>query len=376
MRKLIVSLVGLLILAGGMAQAGPLSIASPQDGPSPGGISSDNVEWIKHFPLTDGVGGRIVGKYFYVNDQNKIMIFDISKPEDPQLLDFYLMPQEWLFGREDLDTNGSILVASNLSSVYILDVEDKTNIQLLAQTTGGQHTQSCILDCKWAYGSNGAIHDLRNPAKPVHLDEKWNTGLPGANGHDVNEIAPGIVLTSTQPMMLLDARKDPVHPKVLSLGSNEDARFIHSSIWPRGGKDKFVLAGGETNFQVRCNERNGAFMTWDASRWKKTHSFTMIDEYRMVNGTYVDGNPAANQVGCSSHWLEANPKFKNGGIVAGAFFEHGTRFIDVSSKGKIKEVGYFMPAAGSTGAVYWVTDEIVYAVDYNRGLDILRFTGK
>ena len=45
----------------------------------------------------------------------------------------------------------------------------------------------------------------------------------------------------------------------------------------------------------------------------------------------------------------------------------------VDSKGKIKEIGYFLPYAGSTSAVYWVTDDIAYAVDYNRGIDILRF---
>ena len=116
-------------------------------------------------------------------------------------------------------------------------------------------------------------------------------------------------------------------------------------------------------------------MTWDASKWKKTHTFSMIDEYRMVNGTYADGNPALNAVGCSSHWHENHPSFKNGGLVAAAFFEHGTRFIDISSKGKIKEVGYFMPHAGSTGAVYWRTPEILYAVDYTRGLDVLKYNG-
>ena len=58
------------------------------------------------------------------------------------------------------------------------------------------------------------------------------------------------------------------------------------------------------------------------------------------------------------------------------WYEHGTRFLRVSSKGKISEVGYFLPAGGSTSAAYWVGRNIVYAVDYNRGLDILRFTGK
>ncbi|HEX2195653.1 MAG TPA: hypothetical protein VHJ76_01905, partial [Actinomycetota bacterium] len=108
----------------------------------------------------------------------------------------------------------------------------------------------------------------------------------------------------------------------------------------------------------------------------KTETFTMIDEYRMVNGTYVDGSPAVNAVGCSSHWLEAHPDFRNGGVVAAAFFEHGTRFVDVTPKGQLEEVGWFMPHGGSTGASYWITDEIVYSVDYTRGIDILRFTGK
>lgn len=58
------------------------------------------------------------------------------------------------------------------------------------------------------------------------------------------------------------------------------------------------------------------------------------------------------------------------------WYEHGTRFLDVSSQGKIKEVGYFLPVGGSTSAAYWLNKEIVYSVDYNRGLDILRFTGK
>lgn len=372
MRKLLV------VLSAAMLAVSALAGPSVNAGPSAGGLSSDNVEWIRHIPISiDGVGGRVVGKYFYTNDQNKIMIFDLKDPLNPVMTDFYPMPQQWLLSREDIDTNGKIMVIPNdvvrPPQLYVFDVEDKNNIELLGQTEGGQHTQSCILNCKWAYGSDGAIHDLRDPANPKLMKESWMTGLPGANGHDVEEVAPGLVLTSTQPVMLLDV-KNPVKPKLLAIGRNDDGRFIHSGRWV-SPDDKFLLMGGETNFSPRCNERNGAFMTWDASKWRKTHTFTMIDEYRMTNGTYVDGNPAVNQVGCSSHWLEPHPDFDNGGIVAAAFFEHGTRFIDVSDKGQIKEVGWFMPAAGSTGAIYWVTDEIAYAVDYNRGIDILRWNG-
>jgi hypothetical protein len=114
-------------------------------------------------------------------------------------------------------------------------------------------------------------------------------------------------------------------------------------------------------------------MTWDTRKWKRTRTFRMIDEYRFVNGTYIDGNPAA-QRNCTSHWFEEHPGFSNGGYVAGAFYDHGSRFFEVSPKGKIFEAGFFMTYGGQASATYWITDEIVYVVDYNRGLDILRFT--
>lgn len=370
-------LLATLLLAA--ASVGSSSAAVPERvyGPSTGGLSTDNVEFIRHIPFaTNGVGGRLIDGWFYANDQNKIMIFDVSTPEDPQLTGVLPMPQEWLLSREDLDGNGKILIVPNTvtGTLYIVDVEDKSNPTIIAELPGAQsHTSSCVLDCRWVYNSNGAIIDLRDPAKPKLMKEKWGEGKPATSAHDVEEVAPGLVLTASQPIMLLDARKDPRHPKVLAAGGNKDGRFIHTARWP-GGKDKFLLMAGETNFKVQCDEASAAFMTWDASKWKRTKTFTMIDEYRMSNGTYVDGSPPAN-LSCSTHWHEAHPKFRNGGIVAAAFFEHGTRFIEVSSKGKIKEVGWFLPHAGSTSAAYWITNEIVYTLDYNRGIDVLRFTG-
>ena len=369
-------LVVVSLLLGQSAHAGLLDASA---GPSSGGLSSDNVEHIRHIPLSvDGVGGRVVGKYFYTNDQHKIMIFDLEDPLNPVMTDFEPLPQEVLLSREDLDTNGEILIMPNTvtSSLRIYDVEDKTNITLLADVPGANsHTHSCILNCKFAYGSNGSIVDLRDPTKPKLLKERWGEGKPANGGHDVEEVAPGMVLTASQPIMLLDARKDPTRPKLLATGANTDGRFIHTPRWPQNGSDKFLLMAGETNIKPQCNESSAAFMTWDASNWKKTKTFTMIDEYRSSNGTHADGSPPAN-LSCSTHWHEASPKFDNGGIVASAMFEHGTRFIDVSSAGKIEEIGWFLPHAGSTSAVYWVTPDIVYAVDYNRGIDILRFTGK
>ena len=370
--------VGLLALALAVTL---VALPTAGAGPSPGGISSDNVEWVKHIAFTgpSGAGGRLVGKYFYALDQNKLTIYDTSDPLNPTPVGFLPNVHEPIFTREDLDTNGEILLLPSFDTapgpLKIVSVEDKTNPQVIAEVpNASEHTFSCVLDCTYAYGSEGTIFSLKDPTKPEVVGS-WGEGKPTSNAHDVTEVAPGLVLTSSQPIMFLDARKDPANPKLLSLGTNLDGRFIHSGIWPRGGKDKFLLMGGETNFKPRCNESNGAFMTWDASGWKKTHTFEMIDEYRMTNGLPTDGNAAVNAVGCSSHWLEARPGFKNGGVVAAAFFEHGSRFIDIDSKGKIDEIGWFVPHAGSTGAVYWRTPEILYAVDYTRGIDVLRFTG-
>jgi hypothetical protein len=379
MKRIALLIVMALASAGLMMAPSSASVFSTLDGPSPGGLSSDNVEWVRHIPLAqDGVGGRLIDGWFYANDQNKIMIFDIKNPEDPQMVGSLPMPQEIYLSREDLDGNGEILVVPNTftGSLNIVSTEDKTNPQIIGELEGAtSHTSSCVLNCRYVYNSNGQIIDLRDPANPKLAKEKWGEGMPATSAHDVEEVAPGRVLTASRPVMLLDVRKDPLHPKLLAVGEQpEDGRFIHTPRWP-GGKDKFLLLAGETNVKPQCDESSAAFMTWDATTWKKDHTFRMIDEYRASNGTYADGNPPAD-LSCSTHWHEAHPAFHNGGLVVSAMFEHGARFIDVSSRGKISEIGWFLPFAGSTSAVYWITDEIAYTLDYNRGIDVLRWTGK
>lgn len=365
-------------------------VGQASSGPTTGGLATDNVEHVKHIPIAqNGVGGRLIGDYFYMNDQNKVMVYDVADPLNPTMVGFVTMPQEWQFSREDLDGNGSILVVPNTLSgqndgtpqtssptnaVYIIDVEDKSNPKIISKVPGAaQHTFSCVLNCRWAYGSSGNIIDLRNPAKPKFLKEKWGDGTPaGSGGHDVEEVAPGLVVTATQPMMLLDARKDPARPKVLAVGERTDD-YMHATKWPRSMKDRFLLAASETTMNGRCNANSGSFQTWDTRSWEKSGTFTLIDEFIPMNGIVVDGKPVA-QRNCTAHWIEQHPDFSNGGYVAAGFYDHGTRFFEVTDTGKIKEAGYFMAYAGQASAAYWITDKIVYTVDYNRGLDILRFT--
>lgn len=341
------------------------------------GIASSNVTYLGTVPVDSGMptGGRLVGKYFYVSGTRSLSIYDTSTPESPELVS--TTPIGFQFANEDVDTNGKILILSNDQAggmLYVWDVRDKAAPVKIAELGGVvDHTFSCVLKCSWAYGAGGTIVDLRDPATP-QVAGNWNPGMPVRGvGWDVTEVAPGLVVTASQPIHLLDARKDPTKPKILARGSTGDNRIIHSNKWPRKAKDRFLLVQGETPLSRRCNEQSGAFMTWDASKWRKTRTFTVIDEFRVGNGTLVDGNPPAGFWGCTNMWFQQHPSFHNGGLVASGFFEHGVRFLEVDGRGKISESGYFMPIGGSTIATYWITDDIVYAVDLHRGIDVLRF---
>jgi hypothetical protein len=359
-------------------------------GPGTHGVTSDNVEHVAFVPWEVGTatGAKVVGKYLYVTSWKSFSIYDISKPTEPELLS--QTPFGFKFENENVSTNGEIMLFAEqvpIDSLHIWDVEDKTNPQEIAVLAGaGSHTATCILDCKYSYGtydfagpegtSTGAtLVDLRDPSKPKFVGH-WNKKLKADKIHDVTEVAPGRVLAAAAPLMFVDARRDPLRPKAVAYGTNVEERE-HSVAWPRNGKDDFIMSSFETNATPRCEAGVGAFTVWDASHYKRTKNFTILDEWYITNGTWADGRPGVSApLGCSPHWFEERPSFHNGGIVAAGFYDHGTRFLRISDKGKISEEGYFLPWRGSTSAAYWVTHEIVYSIDYERGLDILKYKGK
>lgn len=357
-------------------------------GPSMGGWSSDNVEYVGFVPFdqSTSTGATIIGKYMYLTSWKNLSIYDISTPEAPALVGYSPFGAQgedaFMFENEQVATNGKVLLMSETlprSVLHVYDVEDKTNPVKIASLAGaGEHTQSCILNCKYAYGSSGGIIDLRNPSKPVKSKQNWIelTELQGG-AHDVEEYKPGFIIASGYTMAMAIDVRNPLKPKVLARGQNPNpAWIIHSATWPNQGRDKFLLVQGEKNAKARCTDDQGPFMTYDASKASRTKTFTPIDTYRVANGTYQDGGPPANGLGCSAHWFEVHESFDNGGLVAIGYYEHGTRFVDVASNGKMKEAGWFVPFGGSTSMANWVTKEIVYAIDYTRGIDILRYTGK
>ena len=93
----------------------------------------------------------------------------------------------------------------------------------------------------------------------------------------------------------------------------------------------------------------------------------------MFTGGAVDSK-APVTVNCSSHWFDAKD-----GVAAVGWYEQGVRFLDYRTPTDIQQVGYYIPANGSTWAAYWSpTDpkgEIVYTADAYRGVDVLRIDG-
>jgi hypothetical protein len=378
-------------------------------------ISSANVQLVKSIkPAGDGVGARVVGHYLYVTSTKDLEIFDISKPEDPQMVGSLTLHIE--FENEEVPTNGQVLGISGQThtitgqgvcpSIYpaspsgclvLYDVRNPAAPKEVSTIPdAGDHTSTCVLDCTYFYGSAGSITDANGvltgtPAKKIGNWQQSPT-IPDFNGpaksgkfvngcHNLHEIRPGVLMAACQPFLVISVRPEDggtiLQPKLLASGANADGRFIHSSVWPRAGADKFALVGGETNFKPRCDGTNGAFTTWDGSHANLDGSFSgPLDEYRPTNGSYLDSNPPAQILGCSVHWYEEHPSFHDGGLVALAMYENGTRFLQITPEGKIKEQGYFVPLGGSTSAPHWAPgSDIVYAVDYERGLDVLRYTG-
>jgi len=340
-----------------------------QADPGPGFFKTSNIDYLATIPLdSDTAGGRLFGKTFYVLTAKGLTVYDVTNPLIPVPVGTTALPHTPNQEREDIDTNGKILIAgqSYHGILYVVDVSNPRLPVLKAALRGAaDHTNTCALNCTYVYGSEGTITDLRDPANPVVV------GNSGVDGHDLTEIKPGLLLTATNPVTYLDVRRNPLKPQRLATGAMESgAYYTHGVEWPQGGADRFVLAGTEEFF---CgDEKLGSFQVLDTKDWKTTGRFRHVSSFYLEQGLQTEGKSPVNEF--CGHWFKPRPDFRNGGIVAMAWYGFGTRFLEVTPKGEIVEKGYFTPAPGHTSAVYWLTNEIVYSLDYTaRGFDILRF---
>lgn len=375
-----------------------------------------NVAWVKHVPLEETLGGAfgatLVDRHLYVTGPQGLAIFDVSKASSPRLTARLDLPSQDF--REAPATNGKVLVTRSgtpdgvglgpppgwADSLLVIDVRNKSEPRVLSATVGlGDHNYVCLLDCRWVYGAiSRQIIDLRDPRRPKVLKRKWSdglefnetTGLGDTQGgaHTLSVVSDRLLLTGSVPMYLLDV-SDPRRPQVV--GRSDGSPYSYGfAEWPSSNKTPIAMSTAYGHLTGRCESRRAqsfasgfdvGFKTWDTTRWRETGLFRGVDTYVFENGTYADGDPAISGVvpagwGCWSAHFDVHPSFGPGGLVALASSAHGLKLLEISARGHIREVGYFLTATANTATAAWIDERIVYAVDGHTGIDVLRFTGK
>jgi hypothetical protein len=394
--------------------------------------STDNVEHLGRFPEHFGTaGGRPSqdGKTFYLTDPRGVYTYDTTTPADPKLLDSVALYQTTLgaaLAQEDPDTDGHILLvdaattpAATSSRLQVVDVSDPKDLKVLSSVAVTDHTWTCVTGtintgetrgCAYAYGRTGHIVDLTDPASPVLMTETWRQTLPeyGSRGnspytHDLTEVRPGLVMTAGASSVVMDTT-DPTKPVFLAeLGDRKRFSSLgyHSTEWARGGRDRFVVLGTEiapgaapglpgNTAGSDCEGEASVIETWDARAFLEAmeayevdgdpavfesgEMFTKVDSFDASGrGIFLTGEAPASQLYCA-HWMELSPEFDGGGVMAVAYYNRGTRFVDVDKDGTMKEIGWITPAEGYTGSAQWISDSVVYVMDYRRGLEVVKLT--
>ena len=387
----------------------PLGIAAPASshmersdrlagpgGPGHGEVLSQSKSFEPVTNVTIGgvaVSGQAVGDTYYIASwQTGLFSYDISNPRKPKQIGHIPDPQA--NEDEDLATNGKILLLSQfnredpLNRLEVIDVSDPSNMEVIATLPGaGGHTIECLYDCKWAYasssgiGSDGVIIDLRNPKKP-RIAGSWKDEVGGVSAHDVTEARPGLVVTSSAPMLVLDTT-DPTKPKVLTKTFEGAPNTTHNNIWPNNGHDRFLISASEGVNNGRCElygDDGKTLQVWDTTDWRR-RGLKPAGTYTLRSGTWTDGHPGVDALGvqgCSAHWAHEHPSFHNGGLVAMAAYSQGVRLLDIDSKGQPHEVGWFLKDVQGAIDVEWVTDRLLYVIEDGAGIggfDVIRYTG-
>jgi hypothetical protein len=390
-----------MLVLGGAVALGAALPASAQV-VEPPLANSSNVQLLDHIPGT-AAGMNFKGHYAYVTGWAGVTVLDIANPAKPQLAGALPLPH---FENEDVDLCGNTLIVVNdrevedLGSIlYVVSIANPTTptiqavlpLGLTGSGRGSGHIANFVKsDCSQLWVDGGElveVVDLTVPSAPRSLGKfesaaslspdfkvshdtefdkstgtVWNVGGGGAAGYQLtsNPLKPKLLGTTgtagrnPSPYNDFILHNSQRRGKTL-LVTEED--YIDTSETPPGG----------------CRGQ-GKFETWDLSGLSKGAIKPVGTWETELNGMFTSGaidSKAPVTVNCSSHWFDA----KNG-IAAVGWYEQGIRFLDYRDPRNITQVGYYIPANGSTWAAYWSpTDprgEIAYTADAYRGVDVVK----
>jgi hypothetical protein len=318
--------------------------------------------------------------------------------------------------RAIIAADGNLLAVNPVTvGLHIVDTSDPTNPRWQAWLDGaGQgtnHTAACAdAKCRWIYGNRGAIYhapanaasgdDIRIVGNWFDLDERV-TSSHALNRSTQRDARTGklrqILISDSTPRLVIDVTR-PGRPKVLATSNpddhEDDGLLQHNNVRPNSRKwaprsrgparpDPFggrlrpgelVIGNSESNLQPQCGDDAGGLTTFSIANFNKGRQMRKLHTFRPTNGTWADGNPGMNALGCSGHWFD----IRNGdNLIAASWYEHGVKVIEVLPDYSMREVGFFQAVATEAGSAHWVVaddgTEYIYSTDYARGVDILRF---
>jgi hypothetical protein len=366
--------------------------------------NSTNVHVIGHIPGT-AAGMNFKGNYAFVSGWGGLTVLDISKADAPEVAGALALPH---FENEDVDLCGNVLIvvndreAKDLGSImYVIDISAPTSPQidailplgLTGSGRGSGHIANFVKpDCTQTWvdgGDHVEVVDLTDPTAPHSLGKFASAAADSAAfnvSHDTELDSTGTVWNvGGGGAAAYRLTTSPLNPQLLATtgdaGRNPSPYndFILHNSQRRGGT---LLVTEEDYIDTDevppggCRGQ-GKFETWDISGLSSGSIRPQGTWETELNGMFTGGSvdsKAPVTVNCSSHWFDA----KNG-VAAVGWYEQGVRFLNYTRPKTIQQVGYYIPANGSTWAAYWSpTDpngEIVYTADAYRGVDVLKIDG-
>jgi hypothetical protein len=392
------SLVALCALAGVVAVGAAIPASGDGVALEPPLAASSNVHVVGHVPGS-AAGMTFSGHYAYVSGWSGITVLDIAQADAPKLVGELPLPH---FENEDVDLCGSTLLVVNdratrdIGSVmYVVSIAKPTTpvvsavlpLGLTGSGRGSGHIANFVkADCSQVWvdgGDHVEVVDLSVPTAPRSLGKFESAASNSAAfrvTHDSEFDSTGAVWSvGGGGAAGYRPTADPLAPQLLGTTGTAGANpspyndfILHNS--QRRGKTLLVTEEDYIDTDEvppgGCRGQ-GRFETWDLSRLRVGTWETELNG--MFTGGAVDSK-APVTVNCSSHRFDAKD-----GVAAVGWYEQGVRFLDYRRPADITQVGYYIPANGSTWAAYWSpTDpngEIVYTADAYRGVDVLRIDG-
>jgi hypothetical protein len=398
----------------------------------PAGSISKNVKFVANVPLPTAISINFIGSTMFVSTAHGLYSFDVSDPSDPQLLGSLPLP---VWENEDMDVDpvrhlafisrdprGFTTPATEGSTfpygaVHIVDVSDPSALrELNVFLVPAGHTTTCVDRCRYVWTAGPYANpetqpayvgrpiyatDIRDPLNPKPcphpIDTHRNDGVTDYV-HDVQVDHAGVAWVSGEggvrgywtsgrhfdPLTGATRIATGCNPIPYAGGGSPQSatptRFMHnayrdldSRIPGDPSSRGKVLFATEENVVTDCTSA-GRLAAFDlrgslhGEGWrniKKTH-FRM----RVLDTWTPERQPGSN--GCASaHYFQD----LRDGVLVQAFYTQGTRFLDVSDPRHIRQIGYYRPDDADTWAPY-PHDGYVYVADFQRGVDVLRFTGR